>query len=597
VMGMVSSNFKRLFRLYKGQEKWLILSCLLNIVVAAGMLTIPAFSAGIINEGILAKDYDVAFDFGILTLIAALIAGLAQVINAAIAVWFSEYTSHKLRKQIFTKVQTFSFGNIDRFSASDLLVRITTDIQNVKIAIQQSVMNLLQVPLLLIGTILIMAVISPSLVWIMIVLLVILTIILILYFIIVEPAFSRKQERIDLLNRTLRETLAGIRVVKAFVRQDFEKKKFGDAAQSLKVAAIIPQRYIALLMPSVYLLTFLGFAGIYYFGGIGVLSGIEGMNVGAVTASAEYIMILMMPLLIIAVILPFITAANSSLARIYEVLDTVPEISEPVSPVAINPEAIKGRVEFDHVSFGYLDNNGKPTGEILNDICLTAEPGQTIGFLGSTGSGKTTLLSLIPRFYDCTAGKVTIDGVDVRDFQEKTLRKIVGVCLQEPVLFSGAIRDTIGFGNEKITDDEIRLASRYADAEDFIMNIPENYSARVARRGANYSGGQKQRLSIARALAIRPKILILDDSTSACDVATEARIQDSISSVMKGITLFIIAQRISSVITADKIVLLDKGRIVGMGSHDELLASDPLYQEIYASQLGSGVLKSGGMNS
>jgi len=426
---------------------------------------------------------------------------------------------------------------------------------------------------------------------------VILTIILILYFIIVEPAFSRKQERIDLLNRTLRETLAGIRVVKAFVRQDFEKKKFGDAAQSLKVAAIIPQRYIALLMPSVYLLTFLGFAGIYYFGGIGVLSGIEGMNVGAVTASAEYIMILMMPLLIIAVILPFITAANSSLARIYEVLDTVPEISEPVSPVAINPEAIKGRVEFDHVSFGYLDNNGKPTGEILNDICLTAEPGQTIGFLGSTGSGKTTLLSLIPRFYDCTAGKVTIDGVDVRDFQEKTLRKIVGVCLQEPVLFSGAIRDTIGFGNEKITDDEIRLASRYADAEDFIMNIPENYSARVARRGANYSGGQKQRLSIARALAIRPKILILDDSTSACDVATEARIQDSISSVMKGITLFIIAQRISSVITADKIVLLDKGRIVGMGSHDELLASDPLYQEIYASQLGSGVLKSGGMNS
>lgn len=591
---MKASHLIRLLQLYEGQRKWLVLSGLLNLVVAAGMLAIPALSADIINYGIVPGNFELAFDIGILMLIAALFGGAAQVGNAAIAVWFSEYTSHRLRRQVFEKVQTLSFGNIDRFSSSDLLVRLTTDIQNIRIAVQQSIMNLMQVPLLLIGTILIMVFMIPSLVWIMILLLIILTTILILYFVVVEPSFQRKQEKIDGLNRALRETLSGIRVVKAFVRQNHEIDKFNRAAMDLERAAVVPQHYLALLLPSVYFLAFLGFAAVYFFGGTAVLSHTGGMQVGDVTAAAEYIMILMMPLLIIAIVLPFITAANSSLNRIYQVLDATADIIDPVTPVSLPLERVKGRVVFEEVSFAYLNEKKEPMGEVLSGINLVAEPGQTIGILGSTGCGKTSLVSLIPRFYDVTSGKVTIDGIDVRSFTQSMLRSIVGVCLQEPVLFSGTIRENIGFGNESITEDEISLSSRSADAEGFICNIPEEYDARVARRGTNFSGGQKQRLSIARALAIRPKILILDDSTSACDVATEARIQDAISSIMSDVTRFIIAQRISSVITADKIILMDNGKIVGSGTHDELLMTHPLYQEIYESQLGGGIMSGRG---
>lgn len=585
------TNFKRLFLVFQGYEKWFLLSIFLNIAVAGGTLAIPALSATLIDEGIAQGNMVLAVDVGILMLIAALFAGICQVCNAGIAVWASEYTSHNLRKNTFTQIQALSCGDIDRFRSSDLLVRLSTDVQNVKVAVMQSVMNLMQAPLLLIGTIIITAVMNPGLVFIMIILLILLTIPLTAYFVIVEPAFSRKQRKIDGVNKALRETLSGIRVVKAFVRQSYEIDKFGSAARELQGSALLPQHVMSYLMPTVFAISILGFGAVYFVGGSLVIKG-SGIGIGEVTSAAQYIMILMMPLLIIAIVLPFLTQANASLSRIFEVLDTTAEIQESENPIVINPADIKGRVVFDHVSFSYRNAQGTPEGQVLTDISLVADPGQTIGFLGATGCGKTSLVSLIPRFYDVTAGRVTIDGHDVRSFALEDLRTLIGVCLQESVLFSGTIRDAIRFGRDTITDDEILMASQSADVEGFVLNIPEQYDGPVSRRGANFSGGQRQRISIARTLVRKPKILILDDSTSACDVATEARIQDAITEMMATTTKFIVAQRISSVITADMIMVLDQGTIVARGTHAELLATCSLYQEIYESQLGRGMASS-----
>lgn len=582
------TNFKRLFLVFQGYEKWFLLSILLNIAVAGGTLAIPALSANLIDEGIAQGNMTLAVDVGILMLMAALFAGICQVCNAGIAVWASEYTSHNLRKNTFAQIQALSCGDIDRFRSSDLLVRLSTDVQNVKVAVMQSVMNLMQAPLLLIGTIIITSVMNPGLVFIMIILLILLTIPLTAYFVIVEPAFTRKQRKIDGVNKALRETLSGIRVVKAFVRQSYEKEKFSSAARELQISALRPQHVMSYLMPTVFAISILGFGAVYYVGGSLVIEG-TGLGIGEVTSAAQYIMILMMPLLIIAIVLPFLTQANASLSRIFEVLDTTAEIQEPERPIPINPDQIKGRVVFDHVSFSYRNAQGVPEGQVLTDISLVAEPGQTIGFLGATGCGKTSLVSLIPRFYDVTSGSVTIDGYDVRSLALDDLRSIVGICLQESVLFSGTIRDAIRFGRDTITDDEILAASQAADVEGFVLNIPEQYDGPVSRRGANFSGGQRQRISIARTLVRKPKILILDDSTSACDVATEARIQDAITGMMAKTTKFIVAQRISSVITADMIMVLEQGTIVARGTHSELLATCPLYQEIYESQLGRGM--------
>ncbi|HWQ67665.1 MAG TPA: ABC transporter ATP-binding protein, partial [Methanospirillum sp.] len=580
------------FKIFQGYQQWFILSAILNIIIAGGTLAIPALSADLIDSGIIAGNLHHAIQVGVIMLIAGLIAGACEVANAAIAVRSAEYASHTLRVQTYEKIQSFSFGNIDTFRTSDLLVRLTTDIQNIKIAVLQTVMNMIQVPLLLIGTIITMMIMAPELVWIMFVLLFILTLLLIAYFVIVQPAFTRKQEEIDSVNKALKETLSGIRVVKAFVRQDYEINKYKSATEDLKKAAIKPPIFLSYLVPTVFAIAILGFAAVYYFGGTLVIMN-TGLMIGDVTSAAQYILILMTPLMIIAVVLPYISQANSSLSRIYDVLDAIPEIKEPDTPVPIDPQTVKGQITFDNVSFGYKGADGNVDFEVLSGINLEIKPGETVGFLGATGSGKSTLVSLIPRFYDVTSGNVLIDGVDVRLIPLETLRDMVSFCLQETVLFSGSIRDSIRFGAPKIIDDDMFIAARAADVDGFVQNIPEQYEGRVAQRGSNFSGGQRQRISIARALAKKPRILILDDSTSACDVATEARIQDAISELMQGVTKFIVAQRISSVITADRIVLLKQGKIDSLGTHAELLRSSPLYQEIYESQLGNNIRKSG----
>jgi ATP-binding cassette subfamily B protein len=336
----------------------------------------------------------------------------------------------------------------------------------------------------------------------------------------------------------------------------------------------------------------LALAAIFFTGGIAVLEG-TGFSTGEVIASVQYMFLLIMPFMILGTVLPAISAARPSLNRIFELLDTPADVKDSDHPAAVDPESVKGRLVFDHVSFGYTGSDRKPGPLVLQDISFSTEPGETIGFLGPTGSGKSTLVHLVPRFYDVTSGKITIDGTDLRDIPQHTLRTIVGICLQQPNLFSGTIRDNLLFATENASEENIIAAATDADADGFIRNIPRQYDDSVARHGANFSGGQRQRLAIARTLAADPKILILDDSTSACDVATEARIQDAINRRFAGVTKLLVAQRISTVISADRIILLENGRIIATGRHEDLLRTSPQYKEIYDSQLGKGIAGGG----
>ena len=522
-------------------------------------------------------------------LVFTLAAAACQVANTFIAVKFSERTAHYLRIQAYNRIQTLSFGNIDRMRPSDLLVRLTNDIQNIKIAIQQGILNLPLVPIMLIITILLIAIRSPSLLWLMVALLIVFSALLGVYLWLVLPVFAIRQQKYDAMSDTLQENMAGIRVVKAFVRQKYENQRFSSVAGNVKAASLRAQSYIAILIPTMLLTVNVALAAIFYIGGISVLEG-TGFSTGEVIAAVQYMFLLIMPFMILGTVLPAISAARPSLNRILELLDTVADVQDSDHPVAVDPKSVKGRLVFDHVSFGYIAPDGKPGPLVLQDISFSTEPGETIGFLGPTGSGKSTLVHLVPRFYDVTSGKITIDGTDVKEIPQNTLRGIVGICLQQPNLFSGTIRDNLLFATENRSEENIVAAATDADADGFIRNIPQQYDESVARHGANFSGGQRQRLAIARTLAADPNILILDDSTSACDVATEARIQDAINRRFAGVTKLLIAQRISTVISADRIILLESGRIIANGRHEDLLRTSPQYKEIYDSQLGKGIV-------
>lgn len=590
-MGHSIKALKRIFRDWRGYYKWLGVSLLLTAGSVASTLAIPYFSSFLINEGIMAGNNDYLSQYGLYMILAAIFAGLCEVGNTAIAVSFSEETSHGLRTGAYQQIQKFSFGNIDRFRSSDLLVRLTTDIQNVKIGIQQGIMNIFRAPLMLIVAIILLWITTPQLFWIGVVMVITVGLVLVIYLWLVSKAYDERQIKYDRLNQILRESMAGIRVVKAFVRQGLENHRFQKSSDDLKTASLKPQHYYALVIPTLLLMAYLGIAGIYYFGGVGVLQG-TGLTVGGVTAAMQYILLALTPLFILGSVMPFLSSGISSLRRVYRLIDEEPDIKDTEHPKTVDYDKLRGSVSFKDVCFGYPVEKGDEPVEILKDINLTIEPGEVVGFLGATGSGKSTLVNLIPRFYDVTGGKVTIDGIDVREITLETLHQLVGVCLQESYLFSGTIQDNIVMGAPDTSYDVMVQAAQAADAHGFVTAIPEKYEGHVARKGADFSGGQRQRLSIARTLMLKPKILILDDSTSACDVATEARIQDAVRDMMRDVTQIIVAQRISSVITADKIVLMEKGEIVAVGSHEDLLRSSKLYQEIYISQLGGGVPES-----
>lgn len=602
---------KLLFRDWKGSYRWLVFSLFLVVISVSGTLLIPYFSSFLINDGITAGNSDVMVRYGIYMLIMAVIVGICEFLNVAIAVSFSERSCHGLRSGAFAHIQSFSFGGLDKYSSSDLLVRLTTDIQNIKIGIQQTLLNVFKSPLLLIVSLFFLYITAPGLMWVAAILVVVECLILVVYLWFSTKAYDKKQVKYDRLNEVLRESMSGVRVVKAFVRQDLENQRFQQASEELRESALKPQYYYAFITPTLMMLVYLGSAGILYIGGTGLLQG-TGLTLGGVTAAMTYLIMALIPITTLGYMIPYVTSAISSLGRVYEIINEETDIVNVENVNPVDTDKLKGGVTFKNVSFRYpVKDENQPT-MALKNINLNIEPGEVVGILGATGSGKSTLVNLIPRFYDVTEGEITIDGIDVREMPLETLRYVAAVCLQGSNFFSGTIRDNLisgvmdvdavaqaalDFGVHINRDnlfpgpidssyDAMVRAAEAADAHEFVNAMPQKYDSVIARGGADLSGGQRQRLSIARTLMINPKILILDDSTSAVDVATEARIQDSIRDLMKGTTQIIVAQRISAVITADKIVLMDNGEITAVGSHEELLESNKLYHDIYASQFG-----------
>ncbi len=578
-------NFRRLFVIYKGAKRPLIVSQVMLFISVAINLVIVSLNGRLVNEGVQQGNIQVVIYVALWMIALTLIQTVFTVGNAAYAVLFAEGTGNFLRVAGYRKVQSLSFGNLDRFRTSDLLVRLTSDVNNVKLAVLYGLMITLQAPFTIVLTVILAFLLVPRMVWLMVVIMVIITIVLALMLRGVQKMYDDRQKKLDGVNNVLQEDLAGVRVVKAFVRETYEMQRFGGAAKSLEEAALKPAYRMAMFAPTLMGLVYASAAILYYVGGRGVLV-VGDTNLGEVVVFSNLLITAIVPMAMLAFILPYMEAGEASTGRIFEIMDQTAEVQDKTGVKPVDADKIEGRVVFDNVTFGYRGPDGKPQGAALQNINLTVEPGETVGFLGATGSGKSSLVNLIPRFYDVTEGRVTIDGIDVRDIPQRQLRRIVGIALQEAVLFSGTVRGNILFGRPGADDDDMLAASKAADADSFVSRIPQEYDAPVARRGANFSGGQRQRLSIARALADRPKILILDDSTSALDIETEARVQEAVNGLMGKTTKFYVAQRISSVITADKVVLLDAGRQVAIGNHTELLQSSPLYRQIYESQLG-----------
>jgi len=456
---------------------------------------------------------------------------------------------------------------------------------------------LTRAPLWMIGSVVMLITTSTRLALLMLALLPVILGIIWFFLTRARPLFLSVQEKLDRLNQVLQENMAGVRVVKAFVRVEHENGRFDQANRDLTVENVKVMQLIATLIPAMLFLVNLGVVGVIWFGGKLTVAG--DFTVGEIVASINYMAFSLFPMMMLGGMVGPLSAADASAGRIWEVLDSAADVQNRLQARAL-PD-VAGRVAFEDVTFSYDSSNDfshsggaratevatTPDEPVLKNISLVAEPGQTVAILGATGSGKSSLIHLVPRFYDVSEGRVTLDGVDVRDLPLDALRTQVGIALQETVLFSGTVRDNIRYGRADATEEEIVAAAKAAQAHGFVSAFPDGYDTFVGQRGANLSGGQKQRIAIARALLVQPKVLILDDSTSAVDVETETKIQAALEDLMVGRTCFVIAQRISTVLNADKIVVLDRGQIAATGTHTELVASSPIYREIYESQLGN----------
>lgn len=519
---------------------------------------------------------DLATAMGAIVVFAVLLAIFA-FIQSFNAERISQNVAFDFRSELFAKIQRLSFSYHDRNQTGQLMIRATDDVEKVRLFLGQGMVIAMQSIVLLVAALLILWFTNHALTLVVLPILPIAFVVFFVFGMITQPLFIQVQRRVSAMNTVLQENLAGLKVVKAFAREPQEQTRFDASATDLLAWQLRVSRIFSFLFPIIFMIANLGQAAILYFGGRQIIEGT--LTIGEWQKFSLYLAFVFFPMGQLGFIINLMSQANASAERIFEILDTENEVQDKPGARALG--AVRGEVAFENVTFRYF-KGGEP---VLSDVSFQAAPGQTIALLGATGSGKTTIINLIPRFYDVSAGRVTIDGNDVREVTLESLRANIGIVLQETTLFTGTIRDNIAFGKPDASMDAIEAAAKAAAAHDFIMEFPQGYETPVGERGSTLSGGQKQRLAIARALLLNPRILILDDSTSSVDLATEYRIQQALDTLMQGRTSFVIAQRISTVLNADQILVLDKGHIVARGTHEELLDSSEIYAEIYSSQL------------
>ena len=572
----------KLLSYLKPYWKFVVLAPLLMVVEVIVDLLQPTLLAKIVDVGIAGQDLTFVMRTGLLMIgiaVIGMLGGAGCTVAASIA---SQNFGTDLRSDLFKKIQSFSYADLEKFKISTLITRLTNDITQVQMLVLMSLRIMVRAPLLGVGGIIMAISINARLA--MILFASVPALLLILYFVIQKsfPLFTTVQKKLDRINAVMRENLSGVRLIKVFNRSDYEKKRFSVANKELMNTTIKAFKLVISIMPVMMLIMNLSLVAVIWFGGIQVSGG--SMKVGEIMAFINYFMQILFSLMMVSAIFIFITRANASAERIHEVLSIVPQIQNPSQPDSTPIK--KGIVEFEKVTFQFGEDGEEPA---LKDISFVAQPGETIAILGRTGSGKSTLMNLIPRLYDVNKGRVKIDERDVRVFDFETLRSSIGIVPQDTILFSGTIKENIKWGNPQASDQEVIAAAKIAQADQFIIQFPEGYNTLINQRGTNLSGGQKQRIAIARAIVKEPAILILDDSTSAVDLATEKKILSALKKTLVDTTIFIVAQRISTVLDADCILLLDNGQIVGQGNHSQLMMNNSIYQEIYQSQLGEGV--------